>query len=41
MSVEIKKDNSKEIAEKIEEAVLRGLVTCGLTADVSKKTVAG
>ena len=33
MSVEIKKDNSKEISEKIEEAVLRGLVTCGLTAE--------
>ena len=33
MSVEIKKDNSKEILEKVKEAVLRGLVTCGLTAE--------
>ena len=40
MSVEIKKDNSKEISEKIEEAVLRGLVTCGLTAERYAKKLA-
>ena len=40
MSVEIKKDNSKEIANDIKSALLRGLETCGLVAEGYAKKLA-
>ena len=40
MSVEIKKDNSKEIANDIKSEILRGLETCGLVAEGYAKKLA-